>query len=205
MLLTHMKRNLIHAAPFPVESLIQTVRGQRVILDADLARIYGVSTKQLNQAVKRNREKFPDDFAFLLNNEEVKTNRSQIVTGSGKHRDPKFSPTVFTEHGAIMAANVLNSPQATQMSVFVVRAFVKMRSALTETHELAKKLEDLEKTLTARIDNCDQAIVSVLQEIMRLLNPPSEPVVEPPPKRIGFGVREPRARYGTRREEVAHV
>jgi hypothetical protein len=80
-----------------------------------------------------------------------------------------------------------------------------MRGALSETRELARKLDDLEKRLTSRIDNCDQAIVNVLQEIMRMLNPPAEPRVEPPPKRIGFGVREPRVRYGSRREEVAHA
>ena len=114
-------------------------------------------------------------------------------------------PHAFTEYGALMAAHVLRSARATQMSVFVVRAFVKMRSALTETRELACKLDDLEKKLTARIDNCDRAIIDVLQEIMRMLNPPAEPIAEPPPKRIGFGVRESRVRYGIRREEVAHA
>ena len=191
----------------PIESSIISLRGQRVILDSDLARIYGVTTKALNQAVKRNPEKFPEDFMFQLTADEVDTMaglRSQFVTlKRGKHI--KYAPFAFTEHGAIMAANVLRSPQATQMSVFVVRAFVKMRSALTETGDLARKLADIEKKLTARIDNCDRAIVDVLQEIMRMLNPPAEPPVEPPPKRIGFGVRESRVRYGIRREEVAHA
>jgi hypothetical protein len=199
MLRTIMKKKFAVIPPPTVESSIRTIRGQRVILDANLAAIYGVTTKQLNQAVKRNRDKFPEDFAFLLTAEEVRGNRSQIVTGSGKHRDQRFPPVVFTEHGAIMAANVLNSPQATQMSIFVVRAFIKMRSALVETGELARKLADIEKKLTARIDNCDQAIVDVLQQIMRMLNPPPPPP-DPPPKKIGYSVRESRATYRVRRE-----
>ena len=134
----------------------------------------------------------------------MQRSRSQIVTLK-RGQNVKHAPFAFTEHGAIMAANVLRSPRASQMSVFVVRAFVKMRSALTETGDLARKLADIEKKLTSRIDNCDRAIIDVLQEIMRMLNPPAEPTVEPPPKRIGFGVREPRVRYGSRREEVAHV
>lgn len=111
----------------------------------------------------------------------------------------------FTEHGAIMAANILNSPQATQMSVFVVRAFVKMRGALTETRELARKLADLEKKLTDRLDAHEGAIVDVLQQIMRLLNPPTEPVEEPPPKKIGFIAKEPRVRYVIRKEPAVHA
>lgn len=122
-----------------------TIRGQKVILDADLAAIYGVSTKRLNEQVKRNADRFPRDFAFQLTPSEwakVKSqaaeppdNRSQIATGSQKHRDPRFPPQAFTEHGAIMAATVLNSPRAVQMSVFVVRAFVKsgLRSRTTGT------------------------------------------------------------------------
>ena len=126
-----------------VDSLIVEVRGQKVILDIDLARIYGVPTKALNQAVKRNAARFPEDFLFRLTAKDVEAlNRSQIVTGSQKHRDPRFAPYAFTEHGAIMAANVLNSAQATQMSVFVARAFVKMRTALTNTRELARKLAE---------------------------------------------------------------
>jgi hypothetical protein len=118
-----------------------TVRDQRVILDADLAAMYGVSTKALNQAVKRNSTRFPEDFAFQITNEEAvslsqsvatqksasKPNRSQIVTGSQKHRDPRAHPWAFTEHGALMAANILRSERAVQMSVFVVRAFVRQR------------------------------------------------------------------------------
>lgn len=114
-----------------VETVILTVRGQKVILDADLARIYGVATKALNQAVKRNADRFPPDFLIRLTETEAadtwsqivttSRNRSQIVTGSQKHRDPRFRPYAFTEHGAIMAATVLNSPEAVRMSVFIVR------------------------------------------------------------------------------------
>ena len=121
----------------PVEPLIREFRGERIILDADLARLYGVETKALNRAVKRNEEKFPSDFMFHLTGEEANSLRFQFGTlksGRGQHR--KYIPYAFTEHGAIMAANVLNSPQAVQMSVFVVRAFLKMRSVLTDTDEL---------------------------------------------------------------------
>ncbi|HEY8240844.1 MAG TPA: ORF6N domain-containing protein [Kiritimatiellia bacterium] len=198
----------------PLEHFIRTIRGERVVLDSDLARIYGVPTKQLNQAFRRNRQKFPDDFAFLLTPQEVKDIRSQIVTryaervaaGRFAHRRvPGARHIAFTEHGAIMAANVLNSAQATQMSVFVVRAFVKMRGALTETRELARKLANLEKKLTDRLDAHESAIVDVLQQIMRLLNPPSEPIEEPPPKKIGFIVKEPRVRYVIRKEPAVHA
>ena len=120
-------------------------------------------------------------------------NRSQIVTGSQKHRDPRYLPYAFTEHGAIMAANVLNSPQAVKMSVFVVRAFIRMRQILSDNRVLAKKLAELEKMLTTRLDTHERTIVHVLEQIVRLLNPPSEP--EAPPKKIGFHVCERRAKY----------
>ena len=171
-----------------IEPLIRTIRDQKVILDSDLARLYGVQTKVLNQAVRRNLGKFPQDFRFQLTPDDLEApNRSQIVTGSQKHRDPRFLPYAFTEHGAIMAANVLNTPRAEQMSVFVVRAFVKMRELLGATKELARQLRELEAKLTARLDGHEAAIVNVLQRIMRLLNPPPEP--EPPRRRIGFHTR----------------
>ena len=169
-----------------VEGVIHTVRGERVILDADLAKLYGVGTKILNQAVKRNRGKFPPDFLLQLTSQEVLAlNRSQIVTGSSqRHRDPHSRPFAFTEHGAIMAANILNSPQAVQMSVFVVRAFIKMRGLLTDTRELAKKLASLEKELTSRLDSHESAIFDVLRRIMLLLDPPPEP--DTPAKEMGY-------------------
>ncbi|MBI5185412.1 MAG: ORF6N domain-containing protein [Nitrospinae bacterium] len=132
----------------PVESLITTLRGQKVILDSDLARLYGVQTKILNQAVKRNQDRFPEDFAFRLTKEEwgAPHLRSQIVT-SRSHGGRRYPPFAFTEHGAIMAANVLNSPQAIEMSVFVVRAFVKMREYLAASREMEKRLAEIEKSL----------------------------------------------------------
>jgi hypothetical protein len=176
-----------------------TVRGQKVILDADLARIYGVPTKALNQAVKRNIEKFPVDFMFPLAPQEVREMWSQSVTGSPRYRSPKYRPFAFTEHGAIMAATVLNSPQAVQMSVFVVRAFVAMRTALTDTRELARKLARLESEVKARLDTQDAAIVDILRRFMDLIDPGEAPVVETPCKRIGFSVKERKAAYRTKR------
>ena len=168
--------------------IIRTIRGQKVILDSDLARIYGLPTRILNQAVKRNLKRFPFDFLFQLTREEIaELNRSQIVIGSQKHRDPRHLPYAFTENGAIMAANVLNSPQAVRMSVFVVRAFVQMRDLLGGTKELAKQLADLEKKLTARLDVHETVIVDVLRRVMEILDPPPPPP-DPPRRRIGFHV-----------------
>ena len=177
----------ISASALAINSVIHAIRGERVILDADLAKIYGVETRTLNQAVKRNLEKFPPDFLLQLTGQEVSAlNRSQIVIGSSqRHRDPRSRPFAFTEHGAIMAANILNSPQAVQMSMFVVRAFIKMRVALTDTRELARKLASLEKELTSRLDTHESAIVDVLQRIMALLEPPP-PSPELPRKEMGF-------------------
>src|SRR5271170_56306 len=108
-------------APEQIARAILILRGHRVLLDSELAALYGVTTKRLNEQVKRNAERFPDDFMFRLTRTETEAlNRSQIATGSQKHRDPRFPPYVFTEHGAIMAATVLNSPQAVEMSVYVV-------------------------------------------------------------------------------------
>jgi len=172
--------------------VIRTIRGQRVILDADLARIYGVPTKALNQAVKRNFKRFPKDFLFQLTNEESDSLRSQIVTlksGRGQHR--KFLPYAFTENGAIMAANVLNSSEAVRMSVFVVRAFVQMRELLGSTKDLAKQLATLEKKLTDRLDGHESAIVEVLRRMMDILDPPPLPEEEPPAQReIGFHTKQ---------------
>lgn len=173
----------------PVEPLIRIVRGERVILDADLARLYGVPTKRLNEQVRRNAERFPPDFMIQLTERESRSLRSQFATlkgGRGRHR--KYLPHAFTEHGAIMAANVLNSPQAVQMSVFVVRAFVKMRGALSDTRALARKLADLEAELTSRLDVQEVAIVEVLQRVMNLIDPPPAP--EPPRKEMGFHVKD---------------
>lgn len=171
-----------------IDSMVREIRGQRVILDADLARIYGVPAKRLNEQVKRNARRFPADFMFRLTPSEtegLERSRSQIATLKRGH-NIKYQPFAFTETGAIMAANVLNSPEAVRMSVFVVRAFAHMRQMLTGTAELAAKLKDLEHRLTGRLDTQEAAIVDVLQKVMELLTPPELPE-EPKPKRIrGF-------------------
>jgi phage regulator Rha-like protein len=181
----------------PVENLIQTVRGQRVVLDADLARIYGVPTKVLNQAVKRNRKRFPSDIMFQLTATEAgsaRRSKSQTVTLKRGH-NLKYRPYAFTEHGAIQTANVLNSEAAVQMGLFVVRAFVKMREALANHRELVHKLTELERTLTERLDDHEQIIASSLEELRQLMNPP-----EPARKQIGFHVRERAATYRVKRK-----
>src|SRR5262245_18182449 len=167
-------------SPIPIEQIdemIRMIRGVRVMLDRDLAKIYGVPTKVFNQAVKRNRQRFPDDFMFRLTQEEaqaLQAPRSQIVTLK-RGQNIKYLPYAFTEYGALMAANILNSAWAVQMSIFGVRAFAKIREALRGTPELARKLAELEKKLTARSDVHEAAIVQVLREVMQILNPPPKP------------------------------
>lgn len=183
-----------------ITPLIRTIRGQKVILDADLAGIFGVPTYRFNEAVKRNRARFPSDFMFQLTADEAESLRSQIAilkTGRGQHR--KFLPYAFTENGAVMAANVLNSPEAVRMSVFVVRAFVKMRELLGGTKELARQLADLEKKLTERLDVHESVIVDVLRRVMDVLDPPPPPP-GPPRKQIGFHVR-PENKRGRKKKE----
>jgi phage regulator Rha-like protein len=186
-----------------IGSLILTIRGQKVILSADLAALYGVTTKALNQAVKRNPDRFPADFVFQLKLEEANTivlSRSQSVTLK-RGQNIKYLPYAFTEHGAIMAANVLNSPRAVQMSVFVVRAFVRMRGLLGDTRELASRLAELEKELKERLDVHETAIVDILQRIMDLINPPAPPEEPPPRKSIGFHAKERSAKYKVKRKK----
>jgi len=160
-----------------VVSRIFLVRGQKVMLDADLADLYGVSTKRLNEQVKRNRHRFPEDFVFQLTAKE----RAEVVAKCDHLRRLKFSPSLpvaFSEHGAIMAATVLNSPRAAQVSVFVVRAFVQLREMLSSNKELARKLNELERKLTTH----DHAITELIEAIRQLMTSP-----EPKKKRpIGF-------------------
>jgi hypothetical protein len=192
-------------AQLNIEALIVTVRGHRVILDAELARIYNVSTKALNQAVKRNGEKFPQDFTFRLTRaetEELISLRSQNVTSNVGRGGRRYLPYAFTEHGAIMAANVLNSAAATRMSVFVVRAFVKMRSAFSDSRALARKLAALESELKSRLDVHEAAIVEILQRVMKILDPPPQPP-QPPPPEIGFHVKEDSVRYRIKRTRIS--
>ena len=171
-----------------IESMILTVRGLRVMLDSDLAKIYGVTTKQLNQQFKRNRERFPNDFAFALANQEVADMRSQIVTSS--RRNFRRMPVAFTEHGAIMLASVLNSPIAIEASVRVIRAFIGMREQLAAHKELAHKLNELEN----RVSGHDEAIANLFEAIRQLVEPP----LPEDRKQIGF-LRETSPPYRFRR------
>ena len=161
-----------------VDAAILTIRGQKVILDSSLARLYGVETYRFNEAVKRNRGRFPDDFAFQLAKDELAALISQNAISSSGHGGVRKLPWVFTEHGAIMAATILNSPKAVQMSVFVVRAFVRMRQALLSRVEMEKRLDQIEKILLVH----DDAVRDLYEKIRPLLLPPPDL----PQKRIGF-------------------
>ena len=173
-----------------LESAIHLIRGQRVMFDSDLAAIYGVTTKRLNEQVRRNISRFPEDFAFQLTAEELTNLRSQIATSSF-HGGRRYRPWVFTEHGAIMLASVLNSDIAAQASVRVVRAFVRLREMVAANAQLSSQLEELER----RLDSHDEAIVDLFAALKQLLEPP-----EPPKRReIGFHVREKAARYRMQR------
>jgi len=179
-----------HKAIIPIgqiEQRILLIRGQRVMLDADLAGLYGTTTKRLNEQVKRNRGRFPEDFMFQLTTKE----KAEVVANCDHLAKLKFSPVLpnaFTEHGAIMAASVLNTEKAIQISVYVVRAFVKLREMLSTHKELAHKLAALER----KLQNHDESIRSLVVAIRQLMAPP-EP--EPPKKRIGFLVEEPHVPY----------
>ena len=168
----------------PIEPVIRIIRGQRVILDSDLAKIYGTSTMRLNEQVKRNQKRFPADFMFRLTKNEWDSLISQIAISKGRGGRRKL-PYAFTEHGAVMAANVLNSERAVAMSVYVVRAFVKLRELLASSDELAKKLDALERKLTGRLNTHEKAIIELFAQIRRLLKPPP-PQPEPKRQRIGF-------------------
>jgi hypothetical protein len=192
----------------PLEPLIVSVRGRRAILDADLARLHGVRTKALNQIVRRNSDRFPGDFAFRLTATEAANlksqvvtsslpsdtsksdsgNRSQIVTGSQKHRDPRFRPWAFTEHGALMAANVLRSRRAVQMSVYVIRAFVRLREQIAANQAVLKRIAEIDKTLLHH----DTALRDLYRKLLPLLQPPPEPKK----RKVGFLVEEKAAKYG---------
>ena len=160
-----------------VDSRILYLRGHRVILDSDLAELYGVPAKRLNQQVTRNGGRFPADFRFRLSRKEYENLRLQFATSSLGHGGRRYLPYAFTEHGAIMAATVLNSERAIQMSIFVVRAFVRMREALAANRQIAAKLSELE----SRLENHDADIQELVEAIRSLMSPPARN-----PKRIGF-------------------
>jgi hypothetical protein len=184
--------------PPPLESLIFTLRGRKVMLDADLAELYGVPTKRFNEQVKRNADRFPEDFMFQLTAQEwanVKApketldaevideeldedNWSQIATSSKRHRGAAYRPYAFTEHGAIMAATVLSSPQAVAMSIYVVRAFMQLREQLAANAAILKRLAEIDQTLLEH----DGALRVIWSKLQPLLAPPPET----PKKRMGF-------------------
>ena len=164
---------------FAVESRILFLRSQRVILDADIAKLYGVPVKRLSEQVKRNQERFPSDFMFQLTDKEHEVLRSQTATSKKGRGGRRYAPFAFTEQGAIMAAGVLNSERAVQMSVFVVRAFVRLREMLATNHKLARKIDELEN----RLDTHDSGIQDLIEAIKELVMPP-----DPPRKRIGFQI-----------------
>jgi ORF6N domain len=153
------------------EPKILAIRGQRVILDEELARLYGVSTRAFNQAVKRNENRFPADFMFQLTAEEATLLKSQSVTSSWGGR--RKLPYAFTEHGAVQAANVLRSNRAVTMSVHIVRAFIRMREALVGHRELARRLQGLERTLLALDLKTDARFEEVFLAIRSLMQPPT--------------------------------
>lgn len=183
---------------FAVEPLIHAVRTRRVLLDTDLARLYGVSTKRFNQAVKRNRSRFPADFAFRLSAAEFFALRSeapasakqaidserklgswsQFVTSSARHRGHLYVPWAFTEHGALMAANILRSTRAIEMSIFVIRAFVRLREEAGANAAILKRLAEIDKTLLEH----DSALRDLYRKLLPLLAPPPDP----PKRGIGF-------------------
>lgn len=150
-----------------VSSKILILRNQKVILDADLAELYGVPVKRLNEQIKRNRERFPADFLFTLTREEYQDLRSQDATASSAHGGRRYLPHAFTEHGAVMAATVLNSKRAIEMSIFVVRAFVQMRQAMAVNQQVVSKLSELE----ARLEIHDGEIQDLVEAIHELLAP----------------------------------
>ena len=171
--------------PLSIDEIAQRiliVRGRRVLLDADLAAFYGVTTKRFNEQVKRNLARFPEDFMFQLNAMESAALRSQFATlkvGRGQHR--KYPPYAFTEHGSIQAATILNSPRATEVSVHVVRAFIELRNLVAGNKNLTAKIAGIEH----KLDSHDQAISSLVESVRQLLATP-----EPAKRPIGFVIHE---------------
>ncbi len=186
------KRNR-HNVIVPVEKHIRTLRGVRVLLDSDLASVYGVSTARLNQQVKRNAVRFPDDFVFQVTQKEYDALMLQTATSNDGRGGRRKLPYAFTEHGAIMAANVLRSRKALETSVYVVRAFVRLRETAVLHRDLAEKLKELEQ----RVNSHDSDIGAIVRALRELMAPE-----EKPKRQIGFRVEEPTAMYrATRRKK----
>jgi len=184
---------MVNEIIMPVEQIsanILEVRGKKVILDSDLAQLYGVTTRQLNQAVKRNANRFPTDFMFQLNEDEYQILRSQIVISRFGHGGRRYLPFIFTEHGAVMAASVLNTPKAIEVSVYVVRAFVRQRAMLASNAEFALKLAQMEKKLAVAFMLHEDKLVdhdNQLEEIIETIREMQQQHTHRP---IGFRVEE---------------
>lgn len=159
---------------------IYSIRNSSVILDSDLAAMYGVSTKALNQAINRNIERFPESFSFVLDKEESANLKSQIVTSSQGHGGRRNPPRVFTEHGALMASTVLRSKEAVTMSVYIIEAFVKMREEITTNREILQRLAEFDKNLLEH----DTALFDIYSKLIPLLEPAEEEVVKK--RKLGF-------------------
>jgi hypothetical protein len=178
--------------PLPVERIenqILVIRGHKVLLDADLAALYGVETRVLNQSVKRNLDRFPADFMFRLTAKEFEHWRSQLVMSNpGAKMGLRRAPFAFTEHGALMAASILNSPRAVEVSVYVVRAFVRLRETLAANKGLAAKLEELEQKTEALALRHDTLAANTRAQLRHVFDAIRELMASPEPKRrpIGF-------------------
>ena len=171
--------------PLPEEkilNIIMVVRGEKVILDSDLAALYGVETRRLNEQVRRNIDKFPDDFMFQLTKEEFQNLKSQFATSSSAWGGRRKLPLVFTEHGALQAANVLSSSQANKMSVFIVRTFIKLREMALTNEKLSRRFLELEN----RVSDHDDILIELVQEIRKLIDSP-----KPKGKKKSIGFIEP--------------
>jgi len=172
-----------------IEKRILQIRGHKVMLDHDLAGLYGVPTKRLKEQVRRNLKRFPSDFMFELTDEEFETLRSHFATSKPTRGGVRYRPFAFTEQGVAMLSSVLNSERAIQVNIAIMRAFVRLRELLATHKDLARKLEELEKKY-------DKQFAIVFEAIRQLMQPP-----EPPPKRrIGFGVEEPKVLYQVKRK-----
>jgi hypothetical protein len=187
-----MKKKDNMAIILPIENVIKKIlyiRNQKVILDRDLAALYKVETRVLKQAVRRNIKRFPEDFMFQFTKDELLIWRSQTVMSKSVQKGMRHLPFAFTEHGAIMLASVLNSERAVEASVYVIRAFVRLREVLSSNKDLAQKLKELE----SKIEGHGEQIRDIIEAINQLLLPP-----EKPKRQIGFRVKEPKQKYSTK-------
>src|SRR5579884_448262 len=178
-----------------ITNAIFVLRGQKVMLDSDLAELYGVPTKVLIQAVKRNRGRFPHDFMFQLDSQELARLRSQFVTSSSGYGGRRHLPYVFTEQGVAMLSSVLRSERAVRVNIAIMRAFIKLREAIEANRELARKFDELE----TRVDGHDRQIAEIIEAIRQLIAPQPDEALK---KEIGFHVKETAPPYRTRKTRV---